>query len=167
MHRIAASSDRTDSFQLEANAFIQQSVINLHHAQVALQLQVTLAYMPLASSPGMRMVKEVDITVKSAPAVVPHLPASIVTDRSCFNVRPPVQRTIIPAAALTLCDRYTSSTAATQQTDLCCAPCKASPVPLCLIGLTHCMCTCICFLASTVWIRSIWHDCFGLKDINS
>jgi len=101
------------------------------HVQAAMQLQVTLTYLPLASSGGIRVVKEVDITVKSAPAMVPHLPANTVTDRSCFNVGPPVQRTIIPAAPLTLCDRYTFSTAATQQTDLCCAACKACP---CLIG---------------------------------
>ena len=167
MHCIAASADRTVPFQTEAEPFIQQSAKSLHYAQVALQLQVTLTYLPLASSSGMRVVKEVDMTVKSAPAVVPHLPANIVTDRSCFNVGPPVQRTIIPAAPLTLCDRYTFSTAAPQQTDLCCASCKACPVSLRLIGLTHRMCTCICFLVSTVWTRSTWLDCFGLEDINS
>ena len=72
-------------------------------------LQVTLVYQPPPSAGGTRVVKDMTVAVQSGLAHMPHLPQQAVTGRSCFNVGLPIHRTVIPAAILTLRDRYAVS----------------------------------------------------------
>ena len=65
-------------------------------------MQVSLTYNPTG---GAQVHKEVIIAVKSGPAHMPRLPAHIITDRTCFNVGPAAQRTVIPSTRLTVSDR--------------------------------------------------------------